>query len=78
MDQQTIFWHVGRATECHQPMSPSQVRNKLMAFIPQRVLNCSSKPIVDSQASETIIGVNTFQEPYDMHETLVFDPRQEI
>ena len=36
------------------------------------------KAIVDSGASETIIGVNTLQELYDMHEKLGFDPRQEI
>ena len=36
------------------------------------------KAIVDSGASETIIGVNTLQELYQMHAKLGFDPRQEI
>ena len=40
--------------------------------------NMEFKAIVDSGASETIIGVETLQELYDMHETLGFDPRQEI
>ena len=40
--------------------------------------NMEFKAIVDSGASETIIGVDTLQELYDMHEQLGFDPRQEI
>ena len=36
------------------------------------------KAIVDSGASETIIGVDTLQELYSLYEELGFDPREEI